>query len=221
MPQIWAESIEQHKRQTTARIIDATVALVAENGLSATSMSHVAESAGIGRATLYSYFPDVEHILLAWHEQEVDRYTQSLSDELARQTDTPSALRVIMTRLIEGFTSGHDHALDASRVELSALSPEIKRQMAGASAKLATLLDEVLEQGIRTGQLRPDLNRQLTATLIMRTASAAREQVEQHQADTNQLTDATLALLLGGIQAPPERTRRPSAPRRRARTSAS
>jgi AcrR family transcriptional regulator len=154
MPQIWAESIEQHKRQTTARIIDATVALVAENGLSATSMSHVAESAGIGRATLYSYFPDVEHILLAWHEQEVDRYTQSLSDELARQTDTPSALRVIMTRLIEGFTSGHDHALDASRVELSALSPEIKRQMAGASAKLATLLDEVLEQGIRTGQLK-------------------------------------------------------------------
>jgi hypothetical protein len=93
--------------------------------------------------------------------------------------------------------------------------------MAGASAKLATLLDEVLEQGIRTGQLRPDLNRQLTATLIMRTASAAREQVEGGQANTNQLTDAALALLLGGIQGPPERKRRASARRRRARTSGS
>jgi AcrR family transcriptional regulator len=220
MPQIWAESIEQHKRQTIARIIDATVALVAENGLSATSMSHVAERAGIGRATLYSYFPDVEHILLAWHEQEVDRYTQSLSDELARQTDTPSALQVIITRLIEGFTSGHDHALDASRVELSALSPDIKRQMAGASAKLAALLDEVLEHGIRTGQLRPDLDRQLTATLIMRAASAAREQVEQGNGDANQVADAVLAVLLGGIQ-PPERQHRAGAPRRRGRTAGS
>ena len=35
MPQIWAESIEQHKRQTEARIIDAAVALVAERGLAA------------------------------------------------------------------------------------------------------------------------------------------------------------------------------------------
>jgi hypothetical protein len=92
--------------------------------------------------------------------------------------------------------------------------------MAGASAKLATLLDEVLEQGMRTGQLRPDLNRQLTATLIMRTASAAREQVEQGQTDANQLTDAALAMLLGGIQ-PPGRQRRAGAPGRRARTSGS
>ena len=107
MPQIWAESIEQHKRQTIARIIDATVALVADKGLGATSMSQVAERSGIGRATLYSYFPDVEHILLAWHEQEVDRYRESLSDEHARQTDTPGALRVIITRLIEGFSGGH------------------------------------------------------------------------------------------------------------------
>jgi AcrR family transcriptional regulator len=214
MPQIWAESIEQHKRQTVARIIDATVGLVAGNGLSATSMSQVAERAGIGRATLYSYFPDVEHILLAWHEQEVDRYRESLSRELARQSDTPGALRIIITRLIEGFTGGHDHALDASRVELGALSPEIKRQMAGASTKLATLLDEVLEQGIRTGQLRPDLNVELTTTLIMRTASAAREQLEHGQGNAKQLADAALALLLGGIQTPPNRppradTRRP------------
>ena len=221
MPQIWAESIEQHKRQTIARIIDATVALVADKGLGATSMSQVAERSGIGRATLYSYFPDVEHILLAWHEQEVDRYRESLSDELARQTDTPGALRVIITRLIEGFSDGHDHALDASRVELSALSPQIKQQMAGASAKLATLLDEVLEHGIRTGQLRPDLNRELTTTLIVRAASAAREQVEQGHGDATEVADEVLALLLGGVKPPPERQRRASAPRRRARTSRS
>ena len=34
-------------------------------------MSQIAEQTGIGRATLYKYFPDVEAILLAWHERQV------------------------------------------------------------------------------------------------------------------------------------------------------
>ena len=208
MPQIWAESIEQHKRQTIARIIDATVGLVAKNGLSATSMSHVAERAGIGRATLYSYFPDVEHILLAWHDQEVERYHQALADELAAQPDAPSALRLFITRLVQGFASDHGQELDASRIELSALSPDIQRQMGNATTKLASLLQQTIEQGICSGELRPDLNVQLTSGLIMRTATAAREQVRQGQTDTEQLADATIALLFGGIQAvPPNKAR--------------
>jgi AcrR family transcriptional regulator len=201
MPQIWAESIEEHKRQTVARIIDAAVALVAERGLAGASMSQVARRAGIGRATLYSYFPDCEHILVAWHERAVDRYHQALADELASQPDALSALRLFITRLIQGFAGEHDKGLDASRVELSALSPDVRRQMGKATAKLASLLQQTLEQGISSGELRPDLNVQLTTGLIMRTATAAREQVQQEQADTEQLADATVALLFGGIQA--------------------
>jgi AcrR family transcriptional regulator len=34
-------------------------------------MSQIAAETGIGRATLYKYFPDVEAILVAWHERQV------------------------------------------------------------------------------------------------------------------------------------------------------
>jgi AcrR family transcriptional regulator len=34
-------------------------------------MSGIAERAGISRATLYRYFPDVESVLTAWHERHV------------------------------------------------------------------------------------------------------------------------------------------------------
>jgi AcrR family transcriptional regulator len=44
-------------------ILDTTAALVAEGGLLSVTMSRIAEEAGIGRATLYKYFPDVEAIL--------------------------------------------------------------------------------------------------------------------------------------------------------------
>jgi hypothetical protein len=75
--------------------------------------------------------------------------------------------------------------------------------MGGASAKLATLVHDVLDQGIRAGELRPNLDVGLTTTLIMRTASAARDQLEHGNADARELADTTLALLLGGIQATP------------------
>ncbi|MGA8586204.1 MAG: TetR/AcrR family transcriptional regulator, partial [Roseiarcus sp.] len=39
----------------------------------------VATGAGIGRATLYKYFPDVETILVAWHERQVSGHLEHLA----------------------------------------------------------------------------------------------------------------------------------------------
>src|SRR5258706_15141215 len=43
-------------------------------------MSQIAEETGIGRATLYKYFPDVEAILAAWHERQIARHLQQLAE---------------------------------------------------------------------------------------------------------------------------------------------
>jgi AcrR family transcriptional regulator len=42
-------------------------------------MSQIAEQAGIGRATLYKYFPDVEAILTAWHERHIAGHLEHLA----------------------------------------------------------------------------------------------------------------------------------------------
>ena len=64
----------------TAReaILDATAALVAEHGLTGVTMSQIARDTGIGRATLYKYFPDVESILHAWHQRQIDGHLKDL-----------------------------------------------------------------------------------------------------------------------------------------------
>ncbi|MGH2817757.1 MAG: TetR/AcrR family transcriptional regulator, partial [Actinomycetota bacterium] len=72
MPKLWNETIEDHRREVRGAILDTTLALVAEHGLLSVTMSQIAEETGIGRATLYKYFPDVETILLAWHERQIN-----------------------------------------------------------------------------------------------------------------------------------------------------
>jgi len=71
VPKLWNETIEAHRRTVRLAVLETTAALVAEHGLRSVTMSQIAEDTGIGRATLYKYFPDVEAILLAWHERQI------------------------------------------------------------------------------------------------------------------------------------------------------
>src|ERR687895_683840 len=71
MPRLWTETIEEHRRAVRDATLDTAAALAGEHGLRSVTMSQIAEETGIGRATLYKYFPDVEAILLAWHERQI------------------------------------------------------------------------------------------------------------------------------------------------------
>ncbi|MBV1854297.1 TetR/AcrR family transcriptional regulator [Catellatospora tritici] len=83
MPRLWDATIDAHRGAVREAVLDATAALVAAHGVASVTMSQIAEASGIGRATLYKYFPDVDAILRAWHERQVGVHLQQLS--LVRQ----------------------------------------------------------------------------------------------------------------------------------------
>jgi AcrR family transcriptional regulator len=88
VPKLWTETIEEHRRAVHDATLDTTAALVREHGLAAVTMSQIAAAAGIGRATLYKYFPDVEAILVAWHDRHIARHLRQLAE--ARDAATPA-----------------------------------------------------------------------------------------------------------------------------------
>ncbi|MDR0358963.1 MAG: TetR/AcrR family transcriptional regulator, partial [bacterium] len=73
MPRLWNDTIEAHRQAVREATLDTAADLVAERGLASVTMSQIAEQTGIGRATMYKYFRDVDSILIAWHERQVDR----------------------------------------------------------------------------------------------------------------------------------------------------
>jgi AcrR family transcriptional regulator len=93
VPKLWNETIEAHRRDVRDAILDTTVALVAEHGLRSTTMSRIAERTGIGRATLYKYFPDVESILIAWHHQHVAAHLEHLIRDVLADATTAGHVR--------------------------------------------------------------------------------------------------------------------------------
>jgi AcrR family transcriptional regulator len=79
MPKLWNKTIEAHRREVSDAILETTVSLVVEHGLRSVTMSQIAEETGIGRATLYKYFPSVEAILVARHERQVTAHFEYLA----------------------------------------------------------------------------------------------------------------------------------------------
>src|SRR6266496_5983512 len=80
VPKLWNDTIEKHRQAVRDATLDTTAALVAEHGLTSVTMSRIAEETGIGRATLYKYFPDIEAILIAWHERQVTGHLEHLAE---------------------------------------------------------------------------------------------------------------------------------------------
>ena len=152
MPRLWNETIEAHRRAVRDATLDATAALVAQHGLTSVTMSAIAEATGIGRATLYKYFPDVEAILLAWHERQISGHLQQLADVRDHTNDAGQRLQAVLEAyaLISHESHGHRNT------ELAAFLHRDER-VARAEQQLRNMVRDLLIEGARTGHVRDDV----------------------------------------------------------------
>src|SRR5687768_11500344 len=103
VPRLWDDTIDAHRRAVRDAALDAAAGLVAKHGLRAVTMSQIAEETGIGRATLYKYFSDVEAILLAWHERQIARHLA----QLAEQSERAAGPRERVEAVLEAYALIH------------------------------------------------------------------------------------------------------------------
>lgn len=152
MPKLWNETIEAHRHQVRDTILDATAALVMEHGRRSVTMSQIAEQAGIGRATLYKYFPDIEAILYAWHARQITGHLRHLADVRDRTDDPGRRLEAVLDAyaLITHQTRGH-HDL-----ELVAFLHQ-DQHLADAQRQLHELIRKLIADGAQSGHLRNDI----------------------------------------------------------------
>lgn len=165
MPQRWNETIEAHRRDVRAAIVDATAALVQAHGLRAVTMSQIAEQAGIGRATLYKYFSDVEEILSVWHERQVNAHLE----QLIAVRDQPGDPLARLTAVLETYAFIAHERHDS---ELAALLHQ-GAHVVHAQEQLSALIRELVAACVASGQLRDDVAPDELATYCLHALTAA------------------------------------------------
>jgi AcrR family transcriptional regulator len=153
VPKLWTETIEAHRREVHDAILDTTTALVAENGLLSVTMSQIAQDTGIGRATLYKYFPDVEAILRAWHERQIAGHLAYL----AEVRDRGGGARERLEAVLEAFALLSLGSRDHHGADLAAFLHRDER-VVRAQHQVHEMIRKLLVEAAKTGDLRDDVS---------------------------------------------------------------
>jgi AcrR family transcriptional regulator len=74
VPKISAANIEEHIRVQDGRILDAARALFSANGYRGTDMGDIAKAMGLARNSLYRYYSNKDHILVAVMQRDMIPY---------------------------------------------------------------------------------------------------------------------------------------------------
>lgn len=186
MPKLWNDTIEEHRREVREAILDTTVALVSDHGLLSVTMSQIAEETGIGRATLYKYFPDVEAILHAWHEREINAHLS----QLAEIGDRPGAPGERLAAVFHAYAliarDSHGH----SDMELAAFLHR-GHQVLRAEHHLRDLIKGLLSEAMDAGEVRDDIAIEELASYCLHALAAARTM--RSKTAVGRLVEVTLA----------------------------
>ena len=162
--------------------------LFAEQGYHDTTLANIAESAGVSTGTLYRYFPSKGDFLLEIVRESIEELA-SFAQELPAGMKVDEAVMAVMMQDIKntamkfegmdhpnnlaelGEKNGDDRFLPSnvtlaySRVMYA--SPDHFDRERTMRDKTISVYQNVLERGKSSGQLAPDLDSKMLATLIL------------------------------------------------------
>ena len=191
MPKLWNDTIEAHRREVRIAILDTAAGLVAQHGLLSVTMSQIAEETGIGRATLYKYFPDVEAILFAWHERQVDGHLEQLAEIRDKAAQVGERLEAVLEAYALISYESHQHHDN----ELAAILHR-DQHVAVAEQRLRRMIRDLLMESIEAGLLRSEIPPDELASYCLHALAAARDLPSK--AAVRRLVSVTLA----GLRSP-------------------
>lgn len=173
---------------TAGAIIDSAAKLIAEHG-EAASMEAIATAAGVGRATLYRYFPGRDTLLRAMALASVRELTQRI-----RQADLEAvAFDEAIARLARGIiaTGSRYVAVSADSAKYSEIYPDFE-------AEVVAPIRDLFHRAHATGLLRADLDPDLAMQLFSGLVKAAVDATAGGRQGTEEAAAAVTSLFLHG-----------------------
>jgi AcrR family transcriptional regulator len=186
VPKLWNETIDAHRAAVRNAVLETTAALVSEHGLTSVTMSRIAKDSGIGRATLYKYFPDVDSILLAWHERQIGHHLDHLAEVRDRTAGAGERLEAVLRAfaLISRASRRHHDG------DISAFLHR-DSQVAQAQQRLHGMVEELLTESAEAGAVRGDIPPGELASYCLHALTAAGDLTSE--AAVHRLVAVTLA----------------------------
>ncbi|MFG2226555.1 TetR/AcrR family transcriptional regulator [Streptomyces sp. NPDC048644] len=162
------KSPTKRRPATVAALTESALALFAERGFHATSISDIVQQAGLTRGAFYSNFQDKEELFLALYDAHTDRLLAELREQVAACTDDPDPLARMFDQLATHDARERSWFLVSMEFTLhAARHPETARALAEHEERLNAGLAELLARGLESAGHTPEVAPTTLARLVV------------------------------------------------------
>ena len=139
---------------TRQRIVEAAVALFAEQGFDATSVNQVVARAGVAKGALYHHFSSKDDLLYEVYRELVDRQLAGLHEILSRQLSPARTLRALIGDLVQTTAAAAAEAKVFAR-ESHRLGDANQARVRAARRSIHDAFIELIRSGQASGEFSP------------------------------------------------------------------
>lgn len=191
-----AEEIPDWRARRREVILNAAAELFAGRDYASVQVEEVAKRAGVGKATLYRYFPSKEELYLESLERALGGLEHKLNAELAPQ-QVPASVRLsAMVSALVGTLSEQLQTLKLLGGDQSDLADRTRRILRRRSQRSATALQQVLSEGMQSGEFRK-IDLEIVPLLIIGMVRGGIMQVDDRPREA--LERSVIDFLMSGI----------------------
>jgi TetR/AcrR family transcriptional regulator, cholesterol catabolism regulator len=186
---------------TKARLERAAAMLFDTRGFRTTTMKDIAEECGLTPAAFYNHYPSKQDILFSIVMNSYDRLIGSANEAMNAAGDSPidrlhAAIRAISRWLLE-----NPYEARVSRLELHELDKTTRAQLTDRYRKFRRTIEDVILDGIASGQFRTPGRRpsdmpKVFATAIVSMTESLPEVYPERRSGARETTDEKATELL-------------------------
>jgi AcrR family transcriptional regulator len=160
---------EEDQTQRRHEIFHQVAPIFLKKGFQETTMQEIADSAGLGKSTLYDYFKTKDEILIYFFEDQLDDVMESARQIALQNLSADKRLRQVMKKYVENLQSNKSLFLKLTQ-ESQRLKAGSQKQIQEKRHAYQDLIRALIDEGIREGVFRK-VNSLLAARLLLSAAS--------------------------------------------------
>ena len=179
-------------------IFGASVHLFLKKGFRETSLREIAESASMGKSTLYDYFKTKDEILLWGVEDQILDLTVAAQEIVDQPSPALDRLHQIMKNHLEYLVANKEFYLKLS-FEVQRLALESQQRIQEKRHQYQDLIRCLIDEGVQEGSFRPVNPLLVSRTLI--TVLTPAVYTSRPTGTPQEMLDEAFDIIMKGIQA--------------------
>jgi AcrR family transcriptional regulator len=164
MPKV-SDSYKEERRQA---ILETALTVFAEKGYRGTTVDEIARRLQVSKGSVYLYFSGKDDIYARLMEERMERTVERLKASFTGVTGAADKLRLVIAAF-RGQKLEELRQLLAFYLEFwleSSRREELKQVMGRQAETAVAFLRDIVEEGKRSGEFRPDANANVAASLF-------------------------------------------------------